>query len=193
MAKPRGLLNNNPGNIWKTPTKWLGEIDSSDPNFEQFSDIRYGYRALIKLLKGSAYLSAPSSYTYYRVWEGAKGKAVNGPLNTIDKIFSKYCDDATTADYVKAVEKFMGISRFAEIDSNDDATVKRLVMAISYQENGVKAVEADVEAAFQLLADEKKSPLNTAVLVEDLTSDGGAGGFAVVGAILVFLFFIFKD
>ena len=51
---PRGLRNNNPGNIRNSQrTDWQGEVDESaknDNSFEEFETIAYGYRALIKLL-----------------------------------------------------------------------------------------------------------------------------------------------
>jgi hypothetical protein len=194
MSTPRGIANNNPGNIVKTSTVWKGEkLISSDPVFEQFETIELGYRALIKLLIGPAYISAPTSLVYTRVWEGAKGEKIQGPLNTIYKIFSKYCDDQTTADYIKTVEKKVAISRFTEINPNDRATMKRLVMAISYVENGINAVEKDVDAAFDILDVEKKSPLSAAQLVEDLTSNGPGMGIGIVVAALLFLFLIFND
>ncbi len=195
MATPRGIANNNPGNIVKTATVWRGEKTvSSDPNFEQFETIELGYRALIKLLTGKAYFGLPSDQYYTRVYEPVKGTKVYGPLNTIDKILSKYCDDQTTADYIKTVEKQMGKGRFEVIDPNDRATLKRLVMAISYVENGVKAVESQVDAAFALLDDEKKSSIEPAVIVEDLTSAiSGSNPLMVFVAIGLFLFLMFNS
>ena len=55
MANPRGLRNNNPLNIRRTQSKWLGEVDSlngrRDRSFCQFSSLAYGYRACAKLLR----------------------------------------------------------------------------------------------------------------------------------------------
>lgn len=53
--QPRGLRNNNPLNIRRTQSKWLGEVDSlngkRDSAFCQFSKLCYGYRAAAKLLQ----------------------------------------------------------------------------------------------------------------------------------------------
>lgn len=53
--QPRGLRNNNPLNIRRTQSKWLGEVDSlkgqRDTAFCQFSKLCYGYRAAGKLLQ----------------------------------------------------------------------------------------------------------------------------------------------
>lgn len=52
---PRGLRNNNPGNIRNSDaTDWQGEVPASkkqDNTFEEFEDMAHGYRALIKLLQ----------------------------------------------------------------------------------------------------------------------------------------------
>ena len=48
----RGIRNNNPFNIKKSPNKWLGKKSvSSDPVFEQFETMDYGIRAGIVLLR----------------------------------------------------------------------------------------------------------------------------------------------
>lgn len=55
MATPRGLHNNNPLNIRRSPSKWLGEVDilndKRDAVFCQFSSLVYGYRAAGKILR----------------------------------------------------------------------------------------------------------------------------------------------
>ena len=49
--KPRGLRNNNPLNIIRTKSKWLGMInEQTDLRFCQFSDMRWGWRAAFYLL-----------------------------------------------------------------------------------------------------------------------------------------------
>jgi hypothetical protein len=47
----RGLENNNPGNLIKGDTLFLGEKpESTDERFRQFETLEYGYRALLKNL-----------------------------------------------------------------------------------------------------------------------------------------------
>ena len=52
---PRGLRNNNPGNIRNSNSvKWQSEVDAAnkkDFTFEEFKDRASGYRALLKLLR----------------------------------------------------------------------------------------------------------------------------------------------
>ena len=46
----RGIRNHNPFNIKKSSYKWIGKVESTDPVFEQFKDLKYGCRAGLKLL-----------------------------------------------------------------------------------------------------------------------------------------------
>ena len=51
MGIPRGIRNNNFGNIRISKDKWMGLKDiQSDPSFFQFKEPKYGYRALLKIL-----------------------------------------------------------------------------------------------------------------------------------------------
>lgn len=48
---PRGLRNNNPGNLVRSNNAWKGKISysqSQDTRFEQFIEMRYGIRALMR-------------------------------------------------------------------------------------------------------------------------------------------------
>lgn len=47
---PRGIKNNNPGNIRKTDIDWKGEIEGSDEAFETFESPVMGIRAMMKCL-----------------------------------------------------------------------------------------------------------------------------------------------
>ena len=48
---PRGIRNNNPGNLVRSNNAWIGKIpynQSMDTRFEQFIELRYGIRALMR-------------------------------------------------------------------------------------------------------------------------------------------------
>ena len=48
---PRGIFNKNPGNIRKG-IDWLGlSPEQTDPDFSQFTDPKYGIRAIARILK----------------------------------------------------------------------------------------------------------------------------------------------
>ena len=45
---PRGIRNNNPGNLVKTNINWQGKLKSTDSRFEQFKDVKHGIRAKLR-------------------------------------------------------------------------------------------------------------------------------------------------
>ena len=50
--KPRGIRNNNPGNIRKSNVKWQGlAAEQTDGAFYQFTRPEYGIRALCRVAK----------------------------------------------------------------------------------------------------------------------------------------------
>ena len=52
METPRGIRNNNPGNIRITKDNWKGlRAVQSDKEFFQFISLKWGYRALIRTLQ----------------------------------------------------------------------------------------------------------------------------------------------
>src|SRR5262245_28843201 len=71
-SQPRGIRNNNPGNIRLNKNNdWTGKVPAdknTDGSFEQFTDYKYGVRALIILLRNY----------------------INGGKNTITKVFESF-------------------------------------------------------------------------------------------------------
>ena len=54
MKTPRGIRNCNPGNIRLTTDKWQGlRPMQTDKEFFQFTEMKWGYRALIRTLQNS--------------------------------------------------------------------------------------------------------------------------------------------
>ena len=71
MTVPRGIRNNNPLNIIRTRTVWMGMAkEQNDRRFVTFEKMEYGWRAASVLL----------TRTYYRKWH----------LNTIRKIITRW-------------------------------------------------------------------------------------------------------
>lgn len=137
MSKqPRGLRNNNPGNIRNSQrTDWLGEVDEAsknDKSFEEFETIAYGYRALIKLLQN------------YRKLHGCQTMA------DFIKRWAPETENNTSA-YIKRVCTEMQVPTTYVPDVNDKTTMCAFAAAISQVENGVLAVMADVESGWDLL------------------------------------------
>ncbi|WP_207877461.1 structural protein [Pseudomonas sp. 32_A] len=122
MSTPRGIRNNNPGNIDYSPAnKWNGQLGLEEgvdkPRFARFDTPENGIRALGKLLQ-----------TYQRVYG----------LNTVAKIISRWAPSSEndTAAYVRSVERRTGTAPGAKIQLTDPATLKGFVVAIIAHENG---------------------------------------------------------
>ncbi len=129
----RGLRNNNPGNIRNSKTKWQGEvIPSTDRSFKQFRSMAYGYRAMIKLLQNYSKLNR---------------------CHTLRTIISRWAppSENDTQSYIATVRKLTGIDPDKRINVDDSRTMCSIAAAMSYVENGVKAVMADVQAGWDLL------------------------------------------
>lgn len=133
---PRGLRNNNPGNIRNSDaTDWKGEVAAEkkrDNAFEEFKDMAHGYRALIKLLQN------------YRRKHG---------LQTISDFISRWAPrtENDTSAYITRVCWEMQVPSSYVPDINDKTTMCNFAAAISLVENGIPAVMADVEAGWELL------------------------------------------
>lgn len=122
MSTPRGVRNNNPGNIDYSPSnKWNGQLGMEEgvasPRFARFDTPENGIRALGKLLQ-----------TYQRVYG----------LNTVSQIISRWApsNENDTAAYVKSVEKRTGSAPGAKIRLADPDVLKGFVVAIIAHENG---------------------------------------------------------
>lgn len=129
---PRGLRNNNPGNIRRNSDVFQGEKTSSDREFKQFKSMAYGYRAIFKILSN-----------YYR----------NYKLDTIRKMIGRWApeNENNTEAYVKAVSDYAGISADDPIYVNDREQMIRIVAGMSKVENGREADMSDVIAGWNLL------------------------------------------
>jgi hypothetical protein len=133
MTIPRGLKNNNPGNIRHDGTKWQGEVSpATDKSFKQFTSIVSGYRALILLLQN------------YRKLHNRQ---------TIADFITRWAPpvENDTKAYIERVCKDMKVNADEVPDVSDKQTMCTFAAAISKVENGVPAVMADVVAGWELL------------------------------------------
>lgn len=122
---PRGMRNNNPGNIRISNTAWQGKVpvsSNTDRAFEQFKTWAYGIRAMIKNLQ-----------SYQR----------DRGLNNLTQIISTWApaaDNNDTAAYIAAVSMQTGLSPTATLNLKDQSTMRKLVTAMAKVENGRDAV-----------------------------------------------------
>lgn len=129
---PRGLRNNNPGNIRRNSDVFQGEVNPSrDKEFKQFKHMAYGYRAVFKILSN-----------YYRVYK----------LNTIRKMIGRWApeNENNTAAYVSLVSSYAGIGP-DDLISFDREQMIRIVAGMSKVENGREAVMSDVIDGWNML------------------------------------------
>lgn len=118
LRPPRGVRNNNPGNLRRTRAAWLGErTDHEDPEFEAFERPEDGIRALARLL-----------LRYHQARR----------LRTVGAIISRYAPIAEndTLGYAGAVARALGVQPDEPIDLTDPDVLGRMVKAIIRHENG---------------------------------------------------------
>lgn len=130
---PRGLRNNNPGNIRNNSDRFNFEIrPSTDPSFKQFYTMYYGYRAMFVILRN------------YKKMYG---------LDTIRKMITRWAPpkENDTAAYIAEVSRASGIPADDPVNIDDREQMIRIVAAMSKVENGRPAVMSDVIKGFELL------------------------------------------
>ena len=128
---PRGLRNKNPLNI-RIGNVWLGEVDNpTDPDFEQFKEMRFGLRAAFVLLR--RYIR------HYKRTNIASIVAAWAPSS-----------ENNTSRYIDAVSKLANIDPTAELKYEDKETMVKLVSAMIVVENGQGLDVNLVSAAYEL-------------------------------------------
>lgn len=111
---PRGIRNNNPGNIVKSNVPWEGKVAGTDQTFETFISPEAGLRAI------------GSNLDAYQDKHG---------LDTVNGIVRRW--SATDQDaYVAYVSKALEVGPNDKINVHDPLTRRTLVAAITRQENG---------------------------------------------------------
>ena len=117
---PRGIRNNNPGNIDYNPTnKWQGQLPHEpgiESRFARFETPFYGIRALAKLL-----------LNYQRL---------HG-LRSVRQIINRWAptSENATHSYINAVANELGINLDIELTLNQK-NLERLTVAVIRHENG---------------------------------------------------------
>ena len=131
---PRGYRNNNPLNIRKNAANaWKGKVvPGTDPAFEQFISMAYGYRAALYLLR----------------------KYIGQGHNTIRKIINKWAppSENNTSSYVANVASRSGIGANTILSRDDQQSLCKIAWAMAWSENGkAPATMDDIYAGWALL------------------------------------------
>lgn len=130
---PRGIRNCNPGNIRVTKDKWQGlRSVQTDKEFFQFTEMKWGYRALIRTLQN------------YRRIHGCY---------TITDFITRWAPSSenNTLAYIKSVCFQLGVPSVYVPDVDDRDTMCAFAAAISKHENGVDANMTEVQDGWDLL------------------------------------------
>lgn len=130
MSTPRGVRNNNPGNIDFNPRNaWQGqlglELGVPRPRFARFDVPENGIRALAKLLLN------------YRGKDGMPG--VGGPgIDTVRETINRWAPghENDTVAYIAAVAGALGVEPESVIDVHRPQVLRALVVEIIKHENG---------------------------------------------------------
>ena len=115
---PRGIRNNNPGNIRLSKTRWQGQkVLQADAEFVEFETPTAGLRALMKLLM-----------TYH----------IKYGLDTVESIINRYAPphENDSEAYKARVARRLGVRRGQEIDLRRTGVLETLARAIVRHENG---------------------------------------------------------
>jgi hypothetical protein len=140
---PRGIRNNNPGNIKDDGTAWQGVV-GSDGTFLIFSDMSWGVRAMATSITNM----------------------VNKGLNTIDLLIRSW--SATDQDaYVANVAQAVGVDP-NQVLALDAGTLARIIRAMITQENGTAftqyVTDDDIQSGIALMSNKVASLLQASVV-----------------------------
>ncbi len=114
---PRGIRNNNPGNIRLGQVVWQGESKAQpDPAFITFDEAVWGLRAIARIL-----------LSYQRMG-----------LDTVRKMVGRWAPSTEndTGAYVASVARGVGVDPDAVVDLRAPGYMVNMVQAIVLHENG---------------------------------------------------------
>ena len=116
-AAPRGIRNENPGNIRHGPSEWRGlRAAQTDPSFCQFDAPIWGLRAIMMLLL----------------------KYQKSGFTTISEIINRWAPpvENKTNSYVASVSAHSGFPPHQRLDMNNLEPLVKITKAIVLHENG---------------------------------------------------------
>lgn len=128
VRQPRGIRNNNPGNIRHSGSAWLGKsATQTDPEFVQFDSPHFGIRALSRVLR---------NYT-----------RLHG-INTLRGAISRWAPSVEnpTAAYIDNMVRWSGLGADEPISFDSEAVLLAVVPGIIRMENGVQPYDTQTIA-----------------------------------------------
>ena len=133
---PRGIRNNNPANLVRSNNDWLGKIpynQSLDTRFEQFTELRFGIRALMRDIY--------NDYT-------RKGKTT---VTELINEFAPNFENNTTA-YIKTVVNMIGSNIIGELTQEKIIALSKAIILVENGSNYSSYIkEKDYQDAIAIL------------------------------------------
>ncbi|HWP00042.1 MAG TPA: structural protein [Methylococcus sp.] len=123
MKMPRGLRNNNPGNLRISAVAWLGKRAVSHENeYETFIDMTHGVRAMA--------INAITAQSRHG-------------CRTVRQLIQRWAPqhENDTWAYVMRVAHAIGVDPDEPIELRDRKTLVAFVWAVAAHENGIRACE----------------------------------------------------
>lgn len=133
--KIRGLRNNNPGNLVKTNIKWQGKVTiNTDGKFEQFVNIHFGIRAMLKDLIND----------------------INKGKNTVSKLILEYAppNENDTNNYIDLVSKSIGATpnqKLTVINVDFLFALSRAIFKVELGPSHKDITDTDIQKAINIL------------------------------------------
>lgn len=163
-ALPRGVRNNNPGNLNFAGQAGATKEGGANGRFAVFGSMRQGVAALVKQI----------------------GLYVGRGKNTIRKIIETYAPafENNTQAYIAAVSKAVGLGSDEPLDINNANQVMALVRAITDHENGKGFVsDTDIAGGFNMakLSGIPGASRAAGGASASKVAKGGSGGAVVTG------------
>lgn len=115
---PKGIRNNNPGNLRRTKEPWQGQAtEQTDPDFIIFSSPVWGIRAIMKIL-----------LTYQ----------IKYKLKTIRELINRYAppSENDTEAYAMAIAKRLNLEIDDSVNLQDQTCMVQFCQGIVLHENG---------------------------------------------------------
>lgn len=166
--RPRGIRNNNPGNIRRSKDPWQGLAEKqTDRSFFRFESAIYGIRALARVL-----------ITYQDKHQ----------LRTIKSIIGRWApkSENDTDAYVRTVANQSGFDVSQKLDMHRFEHLRPIVEAIIWHENGQQPYsEAEVTKALVLAGVEpqKQNLQETRTVKAGQAATAGTVGIGVIQAL----------
>lgn len=137
--KVRGLENNNPGNLIRTNIAWQGKIphgQNPDKQFEQFENIYFGLRAMLKDLIND----------------------INKGKNTVKLLITEYAPpkENDTKAYIDSVSRTLGVTpnqKLTQIDSAFLIKLSRAILKVELGKSHSEITDSDIVKAITMLGD----------------------------------------